>query len=154
MPTKILVVDDHQVVREGVRSILATTRPEWSLYEAADGIQALEDAQVHEPDVVVMDVTMPGLSGLEIASALRKKGFTRPILMFTMHKSDQLGVDAHQAGAQGYVLKSQAVADLVRAIDVLLGGGTFFGSSTAPEPSRDAESGAGFMLRMVLVPAF
>ena len=152
MAIKILVVDDHQIVREGVRSLLATTRPEWTLLEAADGIQALEDAQKREPDVVIMDVTMPGLSGLEISTALRKKGFTRPILIFTMHQSDQLAVESRQAGAQGYVLKSQAVADLVRAIDVVLAGGTFFGPPTPSEPARDTEPGPGFLLRISLVP--
>lgn len=160
MPTNILVVDDHQIVREGVRSLLATLRPSWAISEAEDGIRALDLAQTQNPDVIIMDVTMPGLSGFEITSNLRKKGFLRPILLFTMHKSDQLSREADLAGAQGYVLKSQAVADLVRAVDTLLAGGTFFGS---PEADGEGHSGprrnepnSGTLLRLgfAFVPAF
>jgi|ERR1700733_7234252 two-component system nitrate/nitrite response regulator NarL len=152
--TTILIVDDHQIVREGVRSLLATLRPGWSVSEAEDGIRALDLAQTQNPDVIIMDVTMPGLSGFDITSNLRKKGFQRPILLFTMHKSDQLANESHLAGAQGYVLKSQAVADLVRAIDILLAGGTFFGSADAeladrPNPSRN-EPNPGTLLRLGL----
>jgi two-component system invasion response regulator UvrY len=137
--TEILVVDDHQVVRQGVRSLIGSLRPEWTVSEAEDGIRATEAIRYRNPDVVIMDITMPGASGLETVSALRKAGFDRPVLMFTMHKSDQLGTETKQAGAQGYVLKSQAVEDLVKAIDVLLAGGTFFG--TPPTPQNAAGDG-------------
>lgn len=123
---RILIVDDHQIVREGVRSLIGTMRPGWTILEAGDGAQATQVIQKENPDLLVLDITMPGVSGLEVASQLRKRGFDRPILMFTMHKSERLGIDAREAGAQGYVLKSQAVEDLVRAIDTLLSGGTFF----------------------------
>lgn len=131
--TKILVVDDHQIVREGVRSLLATIRPEWTVSEAADGKQAIGMIKEAAPDLVIMDITMPGLSGFEITSQFRKLGFNRPVLMFTMHKSAHVAKEAQAAGAQGYVLKSQAVDDLVRAVDTLLAGGTFFGSGSDPE---------------------
>lgn len=88
---------------------------------------------------------MPDTSGLELASRLRKTGFDRPILMFTMHKSEQLGNESRQAGAQGYVLKSQAVEDLVKAIDLLLAGGTFYGKPTEPEiGSKSSKAGLSF----------
>lgn len=134
----ILVVDDHQIVREGVRSLIGTVRPGWTILEAADGAQATEVIQKENPDLLVLDITMPGVSGLEVASQLRKSGFDRPILMFTMHKSDRLGMDAREAGAQGYVLKSQAVDDLVRAIDALLSGGTFFGQPSSVKAKTGA----------------
>jgi len=135
--TKILVVDDHQIVREGVRSLLGTLRPAWTVSEAGDGAQAIDLIQNAAPDLVIMDITMPGSSGFEVASRLRSSGFDRPILMFTMHESARLTNEAQEAGTQGYVLKSQAVEDLVRAIDALLGGGTFFGMESAPQGAPD-----------------
>jgi DNA-binding NarL/FixJ family response regulator len=137
MTTQILIVDDHQIVRDGVRGLLNTTRPEWSIVEARDGNQALEMIETHTPDLVIMDITMPGLSGLQVVSGLRKSGFHRPVLMFTMHKSEQLGNETRNAGAQGYVLKSQAVEDLIQAIDTLLAGGTFYGAPPSPDKGRD-----------------
>ena len=136
MPIQILVVDDHQIVRQGVRSLLNTLRPEWSIAEAQDANHAIEMVKTYPPSLVIMDITMPGFSGLEAVSILRKSGFNPPVLIFTMHKSAQLGNDTRGAGAQGYVLKSQAVEDLVRAIDALLAGGTFFG---APSPALHAQ---------------
>jgi DNA-binding NarL/FixJ family response regulator len=97
-----------------------------------------------------MDITLPGTSGLEVVSGLRKSGFRRPVLVFTMHKSDQLENDTRGAGAQGYVLKSQAVEDLVRAMDTLLANGTFFGAPPSPEgaPNKPKPS-AMFCLRLI-----
>lgn len=135
--TAILVVDDHQIVREGVRSLLSALRPAWTVSEAAGGAQAIHLIRNAPPDLVIMDITMPDFSGFEVASRLRRSGFDRPILIFTMHKSALLTNEAQEAGTQGYVVKSQAVEDLVRAIDTLLAGGTFFGTEKAPEDARD-----------------
>ena len=147
MTARILIVDDHQIVREGVRSLLKTVRPEWVLTEAEDGGQAVKAANEGKPDLIVMDITMSGESGLEIVGNLRKAGFDRPILMFTMHKSERLTNDAQKAGAQGYVLKSQAVENLVQAIDTLLAGGTFYGKPSSPAPQTKAlKSGLSFFI--------
>ena len=128
-------------------SLLRTVRPKWKLREAADGNQAIEAVRDGKPDLIVLDITMPGDSGLEVASKLRKAGFDRPILMFTMHQSERLGSDALQAGAQGYVLKSDAAEQLVQAIDVLLDGGTFYGKpSVSPPPSKPTKSGLSFCI--------
>lgn len=131
----ILVVDDHQIVREGVRSLLTALRPAWTVSEAASGAEAIKAVREGSPDLVIMDVTMPGESGFETTSRLRETGFDRPILVFTMHQSQRLVSDVKEAGGQGYVLKSQANEDLVRAIDILLGGGTFFGGMPESETS-------------------
>jgi DNA-binding NarL/FixJ family response regulator len=131
----ILVVDDHQIVREGVRSLLSASRPDWTIFEAANGTQAVESIRKNPADLVVMDVTMPDASGFEVTSRLREIGFENPILIFTMHQSGRLVADVKEAGAQGFVLKSQANEDLLRAIDILLSGGTFFGEKPEPEPS-------------------
>lgn len=137
MTIHIVVVDDHQIVRQGVISLLKVLRPSWVVTEAEDSVQAVQLIRKESPNLVIMDITMPGSSGLEAVSALRNSGFTRPILMFTMHKGPQLGNETRRAGAQGYVLKSQAADDLVRAIDTLLAGGTFFGAPPAPEGTQD-----------------
>jgi DNA-binding NarL/FixJ family response regulator len=137
IPVRILIVDDHEVLREGVKSLLARLRPEWKISgEANDGEQAIELAQESKPDLVVLDITMPGVSGLEACSRMRKIGLTLPVLIFTTHQSERLRTEVQQAGAQGYVLKSQAARDLVAAIDIVLAGGTFFGA--LPEPKAAA----------------
>ena len=141
-PKAILIVDDHQIVREGVRSVLEALRPSWTVSEAANGAQAAEIVNGKSPDLAVIDVTMPDESGLELTSRLRASGFDRPVLIFTMHQSQRLDSDVKEAGAQGYVLKSQATEDLIRAIDILLAGGTFFGGNPAPDiPLADPSLG-------------
>ncbi|MGH9736741.1 MAG: response regulator [Candidatus Acidiferrales bacterium] len=132
-PKTILVVDDHQIVREGVRSLLAAWRPAWTVSEAGSGAQAMEAIRERVPDLAIIDVTMPDENGFEVASRLRASGFDRPILIFTMHQSQRLARDVKEAGGQGFVLKAQATEDLVRAVGILLGGGTFFGGMPEPE---------------------
>ena len=148
----ILVVDDHEIVREGVRSILAAYRPAWTVLEAANGTEAMGCVRSAAPDLLVMDITMPDASGLQVTSELRKSGFERPILIFTMHQSKSLGGETTDAGAQGYVLKSQASQDLVRAIDTLLAGGTFFGAPLEPQPAPSEPSPGLLMFLRVLLP--
>lgn len=139
MAPRILIVDDHEIVRRGVRAILTEFRPEWQICgEAADAHQALPAVANLCPDVMILDITMPGTSGLELASSIRQQGHSCRILIFTMHDSARLAGDVQAGGAQGYVLKSQAAQDLVLAIETLLGGGTFFGcrnQSGAPSDS-------------------
>lgn len=128
MKARILVVDDHEVLREGLKSLLAKARPEWQVCgEATDGAQAVELVGELKPDIVILDISMPGMSGLEAASVMRKKGVNTPFLIFTTHDSERLEGEVRKVGAQGYVLKSQAARNLVLAIDALLSGGTFFG---------------------------
>jgi DNA-binding NarL/FixJ family response regulator len=156
---RILIADDHQIVREGIRTLLARSRPQWEICgDAQDGAQAIHLAQSLKPDLVMMDITMPEISGLDAVSRLRQAGFDRPVLIFTMHESSRLVTEVQQAGAQGYVLKSQAVQDLVRAIDALLGGGTFFYSppGLGPAPEELKKPGPIFcacLLSAVLVAA-
>jgi DNA-binding NarL/FixJ family response regulator len=127
MPARILLVDDHEIVREGIRTLITRSRPEWEICgEARDGEEALEAVRALKPDVVILDITMPKLSGLEAAPRIAKLGLGCRVLMFTMHDSERLSTEVRQAEAQGLVLKSQAARDLVRAVDRLLDGGTFF----------------------------
>ena len=140
MNARILIADDHEVVREGLKFLLANARPEWSICgEAITGEQTIECARDLKPDIVLLDVTMPGMSGLKASSQMRKLGLDCRILIFTTHEFETLGTEVRKAGAQGYVLKSQAFHDLVVAIEAVLGGGTFFGR---PQPREEqAEKG-------------
>jgi two-component system, NarL family, nitrate/nitrite response regulator NarL len=148
MSARILIIDDHEVLREGLRSLFAKLRPAWEICgEGADGEQAIRLTQELQPDLVLLDITMPGMSGLEASSRIRKLGLTVPILIFTTHQSERLSTEVQQAGGQGYVLKSQAARDLVVAMDTLLSGGTFFGSAIKPEPQTSKAPKSGLLFR-------
>ena len=124
----ILIVDDHEIVREGICRLLARSRPEWQIAgEASNGREAIAAVQSIGPDVVILDITMPEMSGLEAASHIAKLKPSCRILVFTMHDSDRLSKEIRGVGAHGYVQKSQAARDLVVAVECLLEGGTFFG---------------------------
>jgi DNA-binding NarL/FixJ family response regulator len=127
MKPKILVVDDHEIVREGVRRLLTRSRPEWEICgEAANGEQAVGAVEQMRPDVVILDISMPGMGGLEAAARIAKMGLGCRTLIFTMHESNRLDAEIRDIGAQGYVQKSQAARDLVLAIERVLQGENFF----------------------------
>src|SRR5215831_12453004 len=141
MTARILIIDDHEVLREGVKSLLVKSRSDWEICgEGTNGTQAIELAQRLRPDLVILDVTMPGMSGLEASARMRQLGLTLPVLIFTMHESERMATEARQVGAQGYVMKSQAARDLVHAIETLLAGGTFFGNHQEARAATDQSS--------------
>jgi len=134
MSAKILIVDDHDVVRQGLRPLLSA-RSDWEICgEAAAGEEAVQAVASLKPDVVILDVTMPGMSGLEAASRIIALGTGTRILIFTMHESQRIAVDVREAGAHGFVQKSQAARDLILAVERLLAGGTFFGGEPTDQP--------------------
>src|SRR5882757_2518032 len=125
MSVKILIVDDHDVVRHGLRSFLAV-RPDWQICgEARTGDEAVQAVADLKPDLVILDITMPGISGLEAASRIRALGTAVRILIFTMHQSPRIAIDVNEAGAHGFVQKSQASRDLILAVERLLSGDNF-----------------------------
>ena len=125
---RVFLADDHEIVRHGLRSIIVKVRPEWEICgEASDGQKAVECVKALNPDLVILDLTMPVVSGLEAAARISKLGLACRILVFTMHESERLRGDIEQAGAHGYVQKSRAGRELISAMDTLLAGGTFFG---------------------------
>jgi DNA-binding NarL/FixJ family response regulator len=141
LPAKILIVDDHEVVRQGVRTIVQKARPDWQVCgEAANGGEAIEAAKNYAPNVIILDITMPEMSGLEAAQHISKLGLSCSILIFTMHESERLMAEVRDAGAQGFVHKSRAGRDLILAIDTLLSGGTFFGGPAKPNVPQNAGS--------------
>lgn len=153
MTARILIVDDHEVLREGLKSLLAKLRPDWEICgEATDGDEAIQLAQTLKPDIMILDITMPRMSGLEASSKMRKLGFVFPILIFTTHQSDRLALEVRRAGAQGYVLKSQAARNLVLAIDKLLADGTFFDAPPEAQPEKNPKGTNLGILRRSISP--
>jgi DNA-binding NarL/FixJ family response regulator len=130
---RILIVDDHEIVREGIRNLLRQSRPDWNICgQATNGKEAVAAVESLRPDAVILDVTMPIMSGLEAAARIAKSGAESRVLIFTMHESESLGREVREAGAHGFVLKSQAARNLILAIETLLEGGTFFGAPVKP----------------------
>jgi len=128
MAPKILIVDDHEIVREGIRTLIGRSSRGWQICgEAESAEQAIAQVESLRPDVVVLDITMPGVSGLTAAARISTLNPGCRVLIFTMHESERLATEVRAAGAHGFVLKSQAARDLIRAIDHLLSGETFFG---------------------------
>jgi DNA-binding NarL/FixJ family response regulator len=136
--TRILLVDDHPIVREGLRTVLQR-RAGWEIIgEASNGIEALEQAERLHPDVMVLDITMPRLNGLEVCRLARQKTPATEILFVTQHDSPQMMKEALNAGAKGYVVKSNAARDLVRAIEAVSQHQTFTAMARAESGSPDA----------------
>jgi DNA-binding NarL/FixJ family response regulator len=125
-PFRILLADDHEVVRAGLRALLEEQSGWEVIAEAADGRDAVEKAGKLKPDVVVIDIAMPSLNGLEAVRQIVKAVPNTKVLVLTMYDSDPLIQQVLQAGARGYLLKSDAGRDLVSAIDALRRNKTFF----------------------------
>ena len=122
---RVLVVDDHAVIRRGVQGILSTY-PEWDLCgEADNGQDAIRLAGELAPEVVIMDVSMPGMNGLEATRIIHEVLPDTKVLLLTLHSSSEFVRSAFRAGARGYVLKSDAENELVRALNVVIGEGTY-----------------------------
>jgi DNA-binding NarL/FixJ family response regulator len=138
--TRILLVDDHPIVREGLRTVLQR-RAGWEVVgEASNGVEALEQVERLQPDVMVLDITMPRLNGLEVCRRSRQKTPATEVLFVTQHDSPQMMKEALNAGAKGYVVKSNAARDLVHAIEAVSQHRTFTamarsGAGSSSEPA-------------------
>jgi DNA-binding NarL/FixJ family response regulator len=131
MGFRILVADDHEVVRRGLCALLQS-RPEWEICgEAADGREAVEKCQSLKPDAVIIDIGMPTLNGLEATRQILKTSPHIRILVLTLHDSDQMIREVLDAGARGFLLKSDAARDLISAVQALRRDNTYFTSRVA-----------------------
>jgi len=124
MPTHLLLADDHQLVRQALRVLLEQAGMV-VVGEAADGPEALRLASTHQPDVAVLDIAMPHLNGLETARRLRETVPQTKTILLTVHTDEPYVLAALQAGAVGYVLKTQAAVDIVQAIHTALQGAIY-----------------------------
>jgi DNA-binding NarL/FixJ family response regulator len=125
---KLLLADDHEIVRKGLRSLLEAQRDCEVVGEAADGRQAIALVKELNPDIVILDISMPLLNGLEATRQILKIRPQTKVLILTMHESDPLIRDVLDAGARGYILKTDAGRDLLAAVESLRRNKTFFTS--------------------------
>ena len=124
-PLRILIADDHAIVRQGLK-LLIDSQPDMTVVaEAADGTAALEQARALQPDVVVIDISMPGMSGLTATRALKQRHPDMTVIVLTRHEDDSYLEELLRAGASGYVLKQSAPAEFLQAIRAVAAGGIY-----------------------------
>ena len=125
-PVRILVADDHEVMRMGLRNLLEAA-PGWSVYaEAKSGSEAVELALVSSPDIIIMDITMPEMNGLEAAAKIALERPDIPVILFSLHLAEDVISRFKTGSIRGAVAKSEAARDLLDAVKAVLSGGTFF----------------------------
>lgn len=128
---RILIADDHAVVRQGLKQILAEAFKRASFGEAADSQRTLERVWKEHWDIVILDLTMPGRSGLEVLKEIKQARPTLPVLMLSMHPEDQFAVRLLKAGAAGYMTKESAPEALVGAVRKAIAGGRYVSPALA-----------------------
>ncbi len=127
----VLIADDHEIVRQGIRMIVEAREGFEVCGEASDGRRAVQMALELKPDLLVIDLAMPQLNGLEATRQIVQNNKKIRVLVLTMHESEQVVRDVLTAGARGYVLKTDTGRDLISALELLLSGRTFFTSKVA-----------------------
>ena len=130
MSCRVLLADDHQIVREGLRGLLEKAGHE-VVAEASDGREAIKLARAHSPEIAVLDMSMPLLNGLDAAHEIRRFSPNIKTILLTMYSDKSYVLKALQGGARGYVLKSQASVDLIRAIQEILNGDVYISPGVA-----------------------
>jgi DNA-binding NarL/FixJ family response regulator len=133
-PIRILVADDHEVMRLGIRNLLESVS-NWNVCaEASNGREAVDLALQSPPDLIIMDITMPEMNGIEAAALIGERNPGIPIIMFSLHLAEDV-IGRFKSGAiRGAVAKSEAARDLVEAVRCVLNGGTFFPPKNGPPP--------------------
>ena len=126
-----MLADDHPIVRNGIKDALSKQRNIEVVGEASNGTQVLRKAKELMPDIVLMDISMPGMGGLEATQRLRTNLPTVKVLVFTMHDNKEYVLEIIRSGASGYVLKDTSTLELVKAIETVHRGGTFFSSKVS-----------------------
>ncbi|WP_206244975.1 response regulator transcription factor [Novosphingobium terrae] len=130
---RILIVDDHLIIREGVAAILENEEDMALIGEAADGMEAVEQFRALRPDVILMDIQMPGLNGLQAIATIMAEAPAAKILVLTTYPGDNQASRALAAGASGYMLKSSLRKDMLEAIRKVAGGATYVDPDVAQD---------------------
>jgi DNA-binding NarL/FixJ family response regulator len=136
---RILVADDHTVVRQGVKQILADVQDMTVKEEAQNGVETIQKITENEFDVVLLDISMPGRSGLEVLEDIKAQRPKLPVLILSMHPEEQYAVRALKAGASGYLTKASAPQELIGAIRKVAGGGKYVTVSLAEKLADELE---------------
>ena len=124
-PVRVLLADDHALVRAGIRALLQNLGGVTVVAETGNGAEVLEFARAHRPDVVLLDISMPGLGGLEVSAQLRDALPEVRVVMLSMHANEEYVLQALRAGAAGYMLKDSATAELELALKAVMQGETY-----------------------------
>lgn len=130
-PVRVLVADDHTIVRQGIVSLLAESGECEVVAEAGDGLEAVEKAQATRPEVAILDLSMPRLTGLEAVRRIHETVPQTRILVLTVHEEEEYVLPLVRAGASGYLIKDSAVAELLAAVRALHAGQGYFGPRAA-----------------------
>ena len=137
---RLLLVDDHTIVREGLKRILESTAEGWDITEESSGFQALDSLRRARFDLAIVDLSMPGMSGLELIRRIRAEFSPLPVLVLSMHAEDHYALRALRAGAAGYVNKESAAEDLSGAVRKVLAGGTHVSTRLAETLAKSLRS--------------
>jgi DNA-binding NarL/FixJ family response regulator len=137
---RVLVADDHTLVREGLVRILRDSGRCEVVAEAADGVEALEKARATRPEVVVLDISMPRLSGIEAVRRIREEVPTASVLAVTVHDEEEYVLHMVRAGASGYLVKDSAATELLEAIEALVRGRGYFGPHASAALARQLQN--------------
>ncbi len=149
-PVRVLIADDHPIVREGLRSLLEDSDGFCVVAEARDGDEAVRLAAQHRPDVVLMDLSMPGVDGVEATRRVLADGTAEAVLVLTMHDDDSGVFAAMRAGARGYLLKGSPGSEILESLRIIASGRAIFHESVAGRldryftRGRAAESSSAF----------
>ncbi len=122
MSVRILMVDDHSILREGLKNVLESNKNLIVVGESEDGEDALKEIEKTEPELILLDISMPKKDGIETLKQIRRRGFKVKVIMLTAHKEDKYIVDAYKNGCDGYVIKTESVESLINAIMVVMSG--------------------------------
>lgn len=139
---KILIADDHAIVRKGLKQILADAPDIASIDEASSGQEALKKVRENNYNMVLLDISMPGMSGVDVLKQLKTEKPRLPVLILTMHPEDQYAVRILKAGASGYLTKESAPDELISAIQKVSQGGRYISPSLAEKLACDLDSTA------------
>ena len=132
-PYRIIIADDHSLIRQGIKTLIAREASLQLVAEAANGLELLEVLRIHGADMVILDITMPHLNGLEAMAEIRKINAEVDILMLTMHTNSQYFFQAITAGAHGYLMKEDSDAELLQAIATIRSGKSYISPRLSAE---------------------
>jgi DNA-binding NarL/FixJ family response regulator len=134
---RVLIADDHQLLREGLRRLLELSGEVEVVGEAADGHEAVQLARELEPDVVLMDVSMPSVDGIRATEEVLRTGRRTSVIVLTMYGEDEYVIQAVRAGAKGYLLKTASSEEVIKAVRLAMSGGSTIDPSLAPVLLRE-----------------
>ena len=125
-PTQIILADDHELVRDGIKSLLENESRFEVINEASDGVEALQVIAKKQPDLLIVDIRMPNMNGIEVVRQLTEKYPDVKKLVLSMHDSEEYVVESIQAGADGYLLKGSSKSEFLKALNTIADGGKYF----------------------------